>query len=437
MPLILLLLACAARQVAPADDPGPVFVTVSPDVPGLCVSSVPQAGPLPDPGAWVEGLEKLQERDLSAAAAIIKKQDAHPGVEAATAAVAMVAERTEPARVTLRDLANTWREDACLQQAAAFAHLRSGATDSGAAFAAAAVALDPDEPEFILLDGMARRLKGEADAATDAWRKVLEIRPGHPQASALLAGDYLARGDALLALPLLEDAMAGGVDVSGLLAPAYFRSGRTGDYLRVASEAGWPLGDDGALATAEDTLAAYMELLGVEADQQLRVELSTSMGALSCELYWKKTPVTVANFVGLARGTQEWIDPRTGGRGEGPYYDGTALHRVIPEFMIQMGDPTGTGAGTPGYRFPDEIVSGLNFDRPGVMGMANNGPNANGGQFFITEVPARHLDGRHTIFGQCDEASVELVRAIARVPTGAMDKPVEPIVLESVRVYAE
>ncbi len=435
MHLLPLLLACAARQVAPVDDPGPVFVTVSPDLPSLCVSSVPRAGPLPDPGAWRSGLEALQDRDLSAAAALLDGLEPHPGVEAATAAVALVAERTEPARVSLRDLANTWREDACLQQAAAFAHLRSGALDSGAAFAAAAVALAPEEPEFVLLDGLARRMEGED--ATDAWRRVLALQPGHPQASALLADDYLQRGDALLAMPLLEDAMAGGIDVSGLLAPAYFRAGRMGDYLRVASESGWPLGDGGSIAEAEDPIAAYRALLGVEDGQDLLVELETSMGTLSCSLYWTKTPVTVANFVGLARGTQPWIDPRTGAPGEGSYFEGTPIHRVIPEFMIQMGDPTGSGAGGPGYRFADEIAPDLRFDRPGVMAMANNGPDANGGQFFITEVPTRHLDGRHTIFGQCDGASVERVRAIARVPTGDMDRPLEPVILESVRVRAE
>ena len=156
------------------------------------------------------------------------------------------------------------------------------------------------------------------------------------------------------------------------------------------------------------------------------------MGSLECELFWDKAPVTVGNFVGLARGTQPWVDPRTGEPGTGPYYDGTVLHRVIPEFMIQMGDPTGTGTGDPGYRFPDEFAPDLRFDRPGLLAMANSGPGTNGGQFFVTEIPTPHLSGRHTIFGACTEDSMTRVRAIARVPVDGMDKPTTPVVLQSV-----
>ncbi|MEC7949546.1 MAG: peptidylprolyl isomerase [Myxococcota bacterium] len=160
------------------------------------------------------------------------------------------------------------------------------------------------------------------------------------------------------------------------------------------------------------------------------------MGALECELYWDKAPVTVGNFVGLARGTQPWVDPRTGAPGEGSFYAGTILHRVIPEFMIQMGDPTGTGSGDPGYRFPDELAPDLRFDRPGLLAMANSGPATNGGQFFVTEVPTAHLSGRHTIFGACDEAAIATVKQIARVPRDEMDKPIEPVVLERVEIKA-
>jgi len=154
----------------------------------------------------------------------------------------------------------------------------------------------------------------------------------------------------------------------------------------------------------------------------------TTMGALRCKLFPREAPKTVANFIGLADGTKDWTDPATGQKKHGvPLYSGTIFHRVIPGFMIQGGDPLGTGTGDPGYRFADEIVPSLTFDRPGRLAMANAGPGTNGSQFFITEVPTPHLNGHHTIFGQCDEASVELVKKIARVPKNSRDKPLTPV----------
>jgi peptidyl-prolyl cis-trans isomerase A (cyclophilin A) len=156
--------------------------------------------------------------------------------------------------------------------------------------------------------------------------------------------------------------------------------------------------------------------------------IDTTMGTLRCKLFPKEAPKTVANFVGLADGTKDWKDPATGQTKHGvPLYSGTIFHRVIPDFMIQGGDPLGEGTGDPGYKFADEIVPSLTFDRPGRLAMANSGPNTNGSQFFITEVPTPHLNGHHTIFGQCDEASVALVKKIARVPRGARDKPTTPV----------
>lgn len=141
----------------------------------------------------------------------------------------------------------------------------------------------------------------------------------------------------------------------------------------------------------------------------------TSMGKMKCELFPKQAPKTVANFIALAQGTKEWTDPKTGQKTKRPLFDGTIFHRVIPNFMIQGGDPLGNGTGDPGYRFEDEFVPELRFDRPGRLAMANSGPGTNGSQFFITEVPTPHLDDHHTIFGQCDDSSVELVKQIARV----------------------
>ncbi len=164
----------------------------------------------------------------------------------------------------------------------------------------------------------------------------------------------------------------------------------------------------------------------------------TSMGRITCKLYAKEAPETVANFIGLATGTKEWTDPVTHKKVRGrSLYNGTTFHRVIPNFMIQGGDPIGTGEGDPGYMFADEFNPELNFDVPGRLAMANSGPGTNGSQFFITEVPTPHLNQKHTIFGQCDDPSLLVVQSIARVPTGEQDKPETPVVLTKVTIVAE
>jgi peptidyl-prolyl cis-trans isomerase A (cyclophilin A) len=139
----------------------------------------------------------------------------------------------------------------------------------------------------------------------------------------------------------------------------------------------------------------------------------TSAGDLVVKLLPEKAPKTVANFVELAEGTREWTDPKSGSKVKRPLYDGTVFHRVIPEFMIQGGDPLGTGTGGPGYRFDDEIGPDNKFDRPNLLAMANAGPGTNGSQFFITEVPTPHLNRGHTIFGEVVKGG-ELVAKIAR-----------------------
>jgi peptidyl-prolyl cis-trans isomerase A (cyclophilin A) len=144
----------------------------------------------------------------------------------------------------------------------------------------------------------------------------------------------------------------------------------------------------------------------------------TSMGQMKCQLYTKEAPITAANFIGLANGTKDWTDIKTGKPIHGKaLYDNTRFHRVIPNFMIQGGDPLGNGTGYPGYQFNDEPTPTLKFDRPGVMAMANSGPNTNGSQFFITEVPYPTLNDHYNIFGQCDAPSIDVVKHIARVPT--------------------
>lgn len=161
----------------------------------------------------------------------------------------------------------------------------------------------------------------------------------------------------------------------------------------------------------------------------------TSMGRITCQLFSKEAPKTVANFIGLAAGTKDWTDPATHKKMHNkPLYDATQFHRVIPEFMIQGGDPTATGMGDPGYMFEDEFDANLNFDVPGRLAMANSGPNTNGSQFFITEVPTEHLNQKHTIFGQCDDSSVLVVKSIARVSRDENDKPVDPVILKKITI---
>jgi peptidyl-prolyl cis-trans isomerase A (cyclophilin A) len=168
------------------------------------------------------------------------------------------------------------------------------------------------------------------------------------------------------------------------------------------------------------------------------VVMDTSMGRIVCQFYQKQAPNAVANFIALAEGTKDWTDPATKKKmHHKPYYDGTTFHRVIPEFMIQGGDPTGTGTGDPGYSFDDEFDTNLNFDRPGRLAMANSGPNTNGSQFFITEAAYDSLNQHYTLFGQCDESSVLVVKSIARVQRDPNDKPLEAVILKKVTIVRE
>jgi peptidyl-prolyl cis-trans isomerase A (cyclophilin A) len=169
--------------------------------------------------------------------------------------------------------------------------------------------------------------------------------------------------------------------------------------------------------------------------ETLYATLHTNRGPIRLELFPNHAPKTVQNFVGLAEGTRDYVDPRTGQKGNGPYYDGTISHRVISGFMIQMGDPTGTGRGGPGYEFGDEFHPELRFDRPYLLAMANAGPGTNGSQFFITVGPTPHLNNRHTIFGQvADQDSAKVVDAIANTPTNHGDRPLEDVVIERVDI---
>ena len=160
----------------------------------------------------------------------------------------------------------------------------------------------------------------------------------------------------------------------------------------------------------------------------------TSEGTIVCRLFEQEAPVTVKNFVELAQGAREWSDPRSGKKSNSPLYDGTIFHRVIPDFMVQGGDPTGTGMGGPGYKFEDETKgSPHKFDKPGKLAMANSGPNTNGSQFFITVAATPWLTGNHTIFGEVVEGQ-DVANKITAVPRSRQDKPLKDVVLNSVKI---
>jgi peptidyl-prolyl cis-trans isomerase A (cyclophilin A) len=166
----------------------------------------------------------------------------------------------------------------------------------------------------------------------------------------------------------------------------------------------------------------------------LYAHFTTSDGKFTVKLFDAEAPNTVANFVGLAEGSKEWTDPRTGQKGKKPYYNGTVFHRVIDGFMIQGGDPLGQGTGGPGYKFADEFHPTLRHTGAGILSMANSGPNSNGGQFFVTLAATPWLDNRHSVFGEVVEG-MDVIKKIGGTPTSKPgDRPLKPITIESVTI---
>lgn len=189
-----------------------------------------------------------------------------------------------------------------------------------------------------------------------------------------------------------------------------------------------------AAPTPRGELSLKDALEGIDGKGELRVRIETNQGVMVAKLFEKRVPNTVANFVGLARGKKAFLDIKSREWVKRPFYDGLTFHRVMQRFMIQGGDPRGDGTGGPGYKFADELYPTLKHDRPGILSMANAGPNTNGSQFFITEVPTPHLDGRHTVFGELVQG-LDIVRKIARVEAGPRNRPKEPVIIKSVTVF--
>ncbi len=197
-------------------------------------------------------------------------------------------------------------------------------------------------------------------------------------------------------------------------------------WMREARQAA-PLPQAGGTTPAEGA-----DDFGLAPGQALHARFVTTAGAFTCRLAHEEAPVSVRAFIDLARGERAWRDPQTGLPTTRPLYNGTPIHRVIPGFLIQGGDPTGTGTGGPGFSLADENVSVSRFDKAGVLALANRGPNANGSQFFVTDGPAHHLDGRYTVLGQC--TGLEVISRIAEQPRGERDRPVRPVVLTRVEI---
>ncbi|MFZ9595131.1 MAG: peptidylprolyl isomerase [Bdellovibrionia bacterium] len=168
--------------------------------------------------------------------------------------------------------------------------------------------------------------------------------------------------------------------------------------------------------------------------KQKTAEIFTSEGKITVKLFDQQAPKTVANFMGLAQGKKDWTDPKTGKTMKGKaLYSGTVFHRVIPDFMIQGGDPLGNGTGGPGYQFEDETKPTDQFDHPGILAMANAGPNTNGSQFFITVKPTPWLNGKHTIFGEVVQG-MDVVEKISQVERGPQDQPIKPITIQKIKI---
>lgn len=433
--LVVGLSACAPKTGGSPNAADETWLTGRPGYPAVCLSKMTSAGRIgADSVAWENGVAALQEGDVEGARAAVESATGeHPAILGVEGVLMLLEGKARDARPVYRDLAAAWQEDSCIQHTAGVIYLAGGYGRMARGFVRSAITLDPEEIETHYLNGLVQRASGDEESAARAFRDVVQRSPGHPGASMALASYHLARGDGLLAVPMLMAARDGGLDVGDTLARALYRAGETGPYIAEASRVGWPIGDGGVLATAEDPLIAFAKLLGVAPGGTLTVHMDTTAGPLRCELFWRNAPVTVGNFVGLSTGTQPWRDPRTGEPGEGALYPGTVFHRVIPDFMVQGGDARGNGSGDPGYRFADEIDPGLRFDVPGRLAMANSGPDTNGSQFFITDVPTPHLNAKHTIFGQCDEASLATVDRMARVSRDANDMPGTPIVIEAIR----
>jgi peptidyl-prolyl cis-trans isomerase A (cyclophilin A) len=429
---LLSLVATATAGKAPAALSEPVWLDLDPLRPRICVSMVPGAGRFKkkDAEGWSDIRRMLESGELSAAIRRSDELKRHPAQRTVRAAAYILGKGQA---IDLRPLVEKYPDDACLSVMAASVALKRGDVPGMIANVERAYAVMPDQPDvaelYALAGSTATERKERFEAAVEASPNDLSLRYSVAQL-AESDGDFPT---AVAGYRKVYD--LGYTEVSDKLEKMALQTGDLDTYLTLAIDDTSPVRGPG-FEGVEDRKQAYLDWLGLESiTQPLYAVLETSQGDLVCQLWPDNAPVTVMNFVGLARGDQTWT--RNGREVQEPLYDDTLFHRVIPEFMVQAGDPDGTGRGSPGYRFADEPTPRASFDRPGLLGMANSGADTNGSQFFITEVPTPHLSGKHTIFGQCEPESVELVKRIARVPRGKSDKPDTDVMLRTVRITTD
>ena len=296
----LLFIACP-KQTATSDAVA-LQLFPNPASPSICVSSMAEAGPLKaELGSWDQAASALRAGDTETARAAVAG-GTHPALTSVAIGADLLDEDFDAARLKLIPLLDKYPSDGCLNQAAAWTYLSTGKDSLARTHASSALAADPNSTNAHFLSASVFLQTGKVDAASSALRFIVQAQPDHVGANLLLGALYLMQGDELLALPLLEKAQAGGGDASAYLAPTYFGAGRIPEYLALASQAGWPLGDQGKLATSEKVWADYLDVLGISEGGSLGVSLETSMGTVSCELFYQDAPLTVANFVGLAEG---------------------------------------------------------------------------------------------------------------------------------------
>jgi peptidyl-prolyl cis-trans isomerase A (cyclophilin A) len=412
-------------------------ISLGDGVPPLCLSSVPSAGKPAKPVrvAITAVREALTTGSLEGADAALATAPAHPAVDVHRAAVlairAIIGEAEPgPAAAVWRELRAAHPEDVCVARTAAVVGIIGDDAALSTEAVDAIVARAPTDPRAALTAGMVLmnldppRAAKVLDQASAANPKEAEL--------AAFAGVALLEsgGDVARAIDRLGVAERAGLPVGSYLREALLRTHNLANYLAHVSLPG-PLG---ALATAPDPAAAYAAWIGVDTGKKPWVTIDTSVGPLECELFPDRAPATVASFVGLARGTLPWTAPGAAAPHTAPLFPGTVFHRVIPGFMVQGGDPVGTGSGGPGYELPNETWPDLTFDRPGRLAMANAGPDTNGSQFFITEQATPHLNGNYTIFGQCSDATVAVVKQMAALPRNEQDRPDTPPVIQAIRI---
>lgn len=425
-----LLTACPKGGAGGADLPPALEMDVLGDLwPALCVSTVPEAGrpPKSDRAALQTALDKLALQKPAEATSALSTSLPSPAVSSVRAMADLLQGNTNAALPQLDELVEAWPNDACLLRGAALArHL--GRSPGGLELAQKAMAADPGHPDAPLLVAILSLVSGDVQGANTMLAQAVVQHPDNARLHHARGVVLLDTGDPKDAIAVLQRAAELGADVAELLEDAAFQAGDVSAYLRAMAARGAPLPP--GVGEAADPAKALRAALGL-GDGDPVVHLDTSGGRLSCVLHPDKAPLTVAVFAGLGTGKLAWTDPTSGAVQERPLYPGTVFHRAIPGFMLQGGDPLGTGTGGPGFRFRDEVSPSDSFDRPGLLAMANAGPGTNGSQFFITEAPTPWLAGRHTIFGTCDATTIERVKAINAGPRGPGDRPETPVTLDA------